>query len=180
MAPISMAGHMNQLALPGGTPSWRPTHHVRGRRGLPVRCTTGSDRRKHTLTLGRPMSHSVIPAFAGIQRGVGGLGILAVKPHFTPFPTFPIKGEGVSPSSPQARAKHSILTRCRKEPFVPTVTADALRRIGYEFFTAVGCRFDDARIVADHLVQSNLYGHDSHGVVHMERYGRAVRGRTSC
>ena len=58
---------------------------------------------------------------------------------------------------------------------MPTVTADALRRIGYEFFTAVGCRPDDARIVADHLVQSNLYGHDSHGVVHMERYGRAVR-----
>ena len=58
---------------------------------------------------------------------------------------------------------------------MPTVTADALRRIGYEFFTAVGCRPDDAQIVADHLVQSNLYGHDSHGVVHMERYGRAVR-----
>ncbi len=57
---------------------------------------------------------------------------------------------------------------------MPSVTADALRRIGYEFFTAVGCRAADARTVTDHLVQSNLYGHDSHGVVHMERYGRAV------
>ena len=58
---------------------------------------------------------------------------------------------------------------------MPTVTADALRRIGYEFFTAVGCRREDAKIVTDHLVQSNLYGHDSHGVIHMERYGRAAR-----
>ncbi len=57
---------------------------------------------------------------------------------------------------------------------MPTVSADALRRIGYAYFSAVGCRHDDARIVTDHLVQSNLYGHDSHGVVHMERYGRAV------
>ncbi|MCY4436764.1 MAG: Ldh family oxidoreductase [Chloroflexi bacterium] len=57
---------------------------------------------------------------------------------------------------------------------MPTVTADALRRIGYDFFAAVGCRPADARIVTDHLVQSNLFGHDSHGVVHMERYGRAV------
>ena len=58
---------------------------------------------------------------------------------------------------------------------MPNVTADALRRIGYEFFTALGCRPDDARIVTDHLVQSNLYGHDSHGVVRMEQYWRAVR-----
>lgn len=58
---------------------------------------------------------------------------------------------------------------------MPTVTADALRRIGYEFFAAVGCRLEDAKVITDHLVQSNLYGHDSHGVTHMERYARAVR-----
>ena len=58
---------------------------------------------------------------------------------------------------------------------MPTVTADALRRIGYAFFAAVGCRPADAKTVTDHLVQSNLFGHDSHGMVHMERYGRAVR-----
>lgn len=58
---------------------------------------------------------------------------------------------------------------------MPTVTADALRHIGYAFFAAVGCRPADAKIVTDHLVQSNLYGHDSHGIVHMERYGRAVQ-----
>ena len=58
---------------------------------------------------------------------------------------------------------------------MPTVTADALRRIGCEFFTALGCRPGDARVVTDHLVQSNLYGHDSHGVVRMEQYWRAAR-----
>ena len=58
---------------------------------------------------------------------------------------------------------------------MPTVTHDALRRIGYQFFEALGCRPADARIIQDHLVQSNLYGHDSHGIVRMEQYWRAVR-----
>jgi len=58
---------------------------------------------------------------------------------------------------------------------LPTVTADALRRIGYTFFETLGCRPADARIIADHLVQSNLFGHDSHGVVLMPMYARAVR-----
>ncbi len=58
---------------------------------------------------------------------------------------------------------------------MPTVTADALRRIGYAFFEALGCRPDDARTIADHLVQSNLYGHDSHGVIQTAMYARAVR-----
>lgn len=58
---------------------------------------------------------------------------------------------------------------------MPTITADALRRIGYAFFETLGCRPRDARIVADHLVQSNLYGHDSHGVIQMSMYARAVQ-----
>jgi len=57
---------------------------------------------------------------------------------------------------------------------VPIVTADALRRIGQEFFIALGCRAEDAQVVADHLVQSNLYGHDSHGALRMYEYARAV------
>ena len=57
---------------------------------------------------------------------------------------------------------------------MPTITADALRRIGQDFFLALGCRPDDARIVTDHLVRSNLYGHDSHGVLRMYEYARAV------
>ncbi len=58
---------------------------------------------------------------------------------------------------------------------MPTFPPDALRRIGQEFFTALGCRPEDARIVADHLVQSNLYGHDSHGILRMYEYALAVQ-----
>ena len=57
---------------------------------------------------------------------------------------------------------------------MPTLTADALRRIGREFFTALGCRPQDAATVADHLVQSNLFGHESHGALRMYEYARAV------
>lgn len=57
---------------------------------------------------------------------------------------------------------------------MPTFTADALRRIGEEFLIALGCRTADAQIVADHLLQSNLYGHDSHGVLRLYEYARAV------
>lgn len=57
---------------------------------------------------------------------------------------------------------------------MPTITADALRRIGQEFFVALGCRAGDAGVVTEHLVQSNLYGHDSHGVLRMYEYVRAV------
>ena len=58
---------------------------------------------------------------------------------------------------------------------MPTVSAGPLRRIGYDFFAALGCSPADAQVVTDHLVQSNLYGHDSHGVVRMEQYWRAAR-----
>ncbi len=57
---------------------------------------------------------------------------------------------------------------------MPTITADALRCIGQDFFTALGCCPDDAQIVADHLVQSSLYGHDSHGILRMYEYAHAV------
>lgn len=35
---------------------------------------------------------------------------------------------------------------------------------------ADGCRDDEAQIVAEHLVEANLCGHDSHGVVRIGRY----------
>ena len=57
---------------------------------------------------------------------------------------------------------------------MPTLTAGAMRRIGHEFFTALGCRPADAEIVTDHLVRSNLYGHESHGLLRMYEYARAV------
>ena len=48
---------------------------------------------------------------------------------------------------------------------MPRLTADRLRALGMELFTAAGCGPEDARAVVDHLVESSLFGHDSHGTI---------------
>ena len=50
------------------------------------------------------------------------------------------------------------------------VTADALRSLLSETFVACGCEPDEATRVAASLVDANLAGHDSHGVVRTQRY----------
>ena len=58
---------------------------------------------------------------------------------------------------------------------MPRFTPDALRTIGYELFEAAGCPPDDAKAVADHLVESHLFGHDSHGTIRYFEYAKAIR-----
>jgi len=58
---------------------------------------------------------------------------------------------------------------------VPVVQAETLRRIGHQLFDAAGCDPDDARVVTHHLVESNLFGHDSHGVIRYPEYMDAIR-----
>ena len=50
-----------------------------------------------------------------------------------------------------------------------------LREVGAGILTAAGAAEADARVVADHLVDANLAGHDSHGVGMLPQYVRAVR-----
>ena len=57
---------------------------------------------------------------------------------------------------------------------MPTVPADELRRIGREVYERVGATPEEARIVADKLVESNLVGHDSHGVLRLPQYVAGV------
>ena len=57
---------------------------------------------------------------------------------------------------------------------MPTLAHTALRRFGYALFQAAGVPEDQARIVADHLVDANLVGHDSHGIIRMPRYARSL------
>lgn len=57
---------------------------------------------------------------------------------------------------------------------MPIVQHSALRPFGYALFEAAGVPADQARVVTDHLVESNLMGHDSHGVLHMAGYTRAL------
>lgn len=54
------------------------------------------------------------------------------------------------------------------------VQHERLRAAGARVLTAAGAREVDARIVADHLVDSNLAGHDSHGIGMLPHYVRAI------
>lgn len=58
---------------------------------------------------------------------------------------------------------------------MPRLKSDSLRHIGYELLEAVGCAPEDARTVVDHLVESNLFGHDSHGAIRFPEYIRAIK-----
>ena len=58
---------------------------------------------------------------------------------------------------------------------MPVFRADQLRRFGCTIFEAAGCAPDDARVVAEHLVESNLFGHDSHGMIRVCQYGQGIR-----
>lgn len=58
---------------------------------------------------------------------------------------------------------------------MPQFAPQKLREIGYELFDALGCRKEDAKAAVDHLVESNLFGHDSHGAIRFYEYARAIR-----
>ena len=55
------------------------------------------------------------------------------------------------------------------------VQQDILRQLSFDIFAATGIPEDDARIVSDHLVNSHLAGHDSHGVWFVPGYARAMK-----
>lgn len=57
---------------------------------------------------------------------------------------------------------------------MPTIQHTTLRPFGYAIFEAAGVPADQARVVTDHLVESNLMGHDSHGVLHLAGYVRGL------
>lgn len=58
---------------------------------------------------------------------------------------------------------------------VPRFRPEMLHEIGYELFVAAGCSPEASRAVVDHLVESNLFGHDSHGVLRYYEYTQAIR-----
>ncbi len=47
---------------------------------------------------------------------------------------------------------------------------ERLRQAARSIFAAAGCSAEEARLVGDHLVEANLVGHDSHGVIRIEKY----------
>jgi len=58
---------------------------------------------------------------------------------------------------------------------MPRFSAAALRDLGARLFQAVGTPAADAELVADHMVDSGLMGHDSHSVLRYPQYVEAAR-----
>ncbi|MBW1993769.1 MAG: malate/lactate/ureidoglycolate dehydrogenase [Deltaproteobacteria bacterium] len=50
------------------------------------------------------------------------------------------------------------------------IEAEKLEKVVSKIFNAAGCSNDEAACIARHLVDSNLCGHDSHGVIRVLRY----------
>src|SRR5580704_14651491 len=55
---------------------------------------------------------------------------------------------------------------------MPVVDHAELRRIARRVFAAGGSSEEEAGIIADHLIEANLKGHDSHGVGMIPSYLR--------
>ena len=53
---------------------------------------------------------------------------------------------------------------------MPIVSHKVLREFVYDIYKGAGGTDEDARIVSDHIVDSNLAGHDSHGVINAPNY----------
>jgi uncharacterized oxidoreductase len=58
---------------------------------------------------------------------------------------------------------------------MPEVPAPVLHKLACELLCAVGTSPENARIVADSLINANLAGHDSHGVLRLPSYLEGVR-----
>jgi hydroxycarboxylate dehydrogenase B len=58
---------------------------------------------------------------------------------------------------------------------MPNVAPDELRAIGRAVFSAIGSPDEVAGLVADSLVDANLAGHDSHGVIRIPSYVQMAR-----
>ena len=58
---------------------------------------------------------------------------------------------------------------------MPIFKAEQLYDLGIGIFRALGVREEDARCVMDHLIQANLMGHDSHGVMRIKDYAEEIK-----
>ncbi|TEU09100.1 Ldh family oxidoreductase, partial [Candidatus Bathyarchaeota archaeon] len=58
---------------------------------------------------------------------------------------------------------------------MPVLTAEQLRALGTSIFTGLGAPEEDAELVADLLVEANLTGFDSHGMIRLPIYARGIK-----
>jgi uncharacterized oxidoreductase len=58
---------------------------------------------------------------------------------------------------------------------MPTFSAEQLRTIGTAIFSGLGVPVEDAELVSDLLVDANLTGFDSHGMIRLPIYSRGIK-----
>lgn len=58
---------------------------------------------------------------------------------------------------------------------MPVFKAEQLYDVGMGIFRGLGVNEEDAECVMDHLIQSNLMGHDSHGVIRIKDYADGIK-----
>ena len=63
---------------------------------------------------------------------------------------------------------------------MPILQADHLIQVGTDIFRAAGATEEEASVVARYLVNSNLVGHDSHGVIQIPSYIRRIQSGNIC
>src|SRR5436305_14376161 len=56
-----------------------------------------------------------------------------------------------------------------------TFSPDQLHEAASKIFRAAGADEDNTAIVVDHLIDANLCGHDSHGVIRIPSYVRSIK-----
>jgi LDH2 family malate/lactate/ureidoglycolate dehydrogenase len=62
---------------------------------------------------------------------------------------------------------------------MPVIQHTVLRKYVYDMYLAAGGVEEDARIVSNHVVDSNLVGHDSHGVINAPTYVNGMKDGSS-
>lgn len=64
---------------------------------------------------------------------------------------------------------------CAQQPIMPIFVAEQLERLGQAILESAGTPPDLAALVSHSLVESNLVGHDSHGILRLRLYTDLVR-----
>jgi len=58
---------------------------------------------------------------------------------------------------------------------ITNYTSSSITSLAHAILTGFGCNDSEATIVAEHLVDANLTGHDSHGIGMLPLYGEQLR-----
>ena len=61
---------------------------------------------------------------------------------------------------------------------MPTISVDELYRLSVNLLTAAGARAGDAQLIGNALIEANLAGHDSHGIIRLLNYVEWARAGT--